>query len=187
KQHFLILTNGLDQATVESIVYWKKCGLNIDAIIYWIFEIHGEPYIEFQTYSKTEDYLEYENNCYVLNTNLRKSEKYTKEMLEERKAAAYYPGWREKIQKFQKGDIVFLYKSGTGIIAYGYASGTLNKKTCDGYPEYEYNMPLDNFVELKEPISASRMKEITGYGFNFRQTLFSISEEAANKIIEVAK
>lgn len=48
-------------------------------------------------------------------------------------------------------------------------------------------MPLDNFVVLKEPISASRMKEITGYGFNFRQTLFSISEKAANKIIQATK
>lgn len=53
---------------------------------------------------------------------------------------------------YQKGDIVFLYKSGIGIIAYGYASGILNKKACDGYPEYEYSMSLDNFVKLKEPI-----------------------------------
>lgn len=185
-QHFLILTNGMDQSTVESIIYWKSCGLNIDAIIYWVFEINGAYYIEFNMYSKTEDFLEYENNCYVLNTNLKSGEQYTKEMLQEHKASAYYPGWREKIQKFQKGDIVFLYKSGVGIIAYGYASGILNKKACDGHPDYEYYMHLDNFVILTTPISASQMKEITGYGFNFRQTLFSISEEAAKKIIEHA-
>ena len=39
KQHFLIVTNGLDQATVESVIYWKSCGLNIDAIVDWVFEI----------------------------------------------------------------------------------------------------------------------------------------------------
>ena len=33
-------------------------------------------------------------------------------MIKEHKAAAYYPGWREKIEKLQKGDTVFLYKSG---------------------------------------------------------------------------
>lgn len=184
KQHFLILTNGMDQATVESIIYWKSCGLNIDAIIYWVFEINGAYYIEFNMYAKTEDFLEYENNCYVLNTNLKSGTQYTEEMLKEHKAAAYYPGWREKIQKFQKGDIVFLYKSGVGIVAYGYANGILNKKACDGHPDYEYYMHLDNFVIFTAPISASQMKEITGYGFNFRQTLFSISEEAAKKIIE---
>ena len=186
KQHFLILTNGMDQSTVESIIYWKNCGLNIDAIIYWVFEINGAYYIEFNMYAKTEDFLEYENNCYVLNTNLKSGTQYTEEMLQEHKAAAYYPGWREKIQKFQKGDIIFLYKSGVGIIAYGYASGILHKKACDGHPDYEYYMHLDNFVILTAPISASQMKEITGYGFNFRQTLFSISEEAAKKIIEHA-
>ena len=183
KQHFLIVTNGVDQATIESIIYWKNNGLNIDAIVYWVFEISGEYYIEFNMYSQTEDFLEYENNCYVLNTNKQSNPHYTKEMIDEHKAAAYYPGWREKIQKFQKGDIVFLYESGVGIRAYGYANGILNKKSCDGYDDYEYNMILDNFVELSKPISASQMKDITDSSFNFRQTMFSISEEAAKKII----
>lgn len=187
KQHFLVVTNGLDQETVESIVYWKSNGLNIDAIIYWVFEINNQYYIEFNMYSQAEDFLEYENNCYVLNTNLRSNPKYTEEMLSEQKAAAYYPGWREKIQKFQKGDLVFLYKSGTGIIAYGYANGKLNKSPCDGHKDYEYNMKLENFETLSTPISASTMKKITQQGFNFRQTMFSISEEAAKKIIEKAK
>lgn len=187
KQHFLIVANGVDQETIESIIYWKNNGLNIDAIVYWVFDISGEYYIEFNMYSQTEDFLEYENNCYVLNTNKQSNARYTKEMLNEHKAAAYYPGWREKIQKFQKGDIVFLYESGVGIRAYGYASGVLNKAPCDGYEDYEYNMHLENFVELSTPISASQMKEITDSGFNFRQTLFSISEEAAKKIIKKAK
>ena len=53
--------------------------------------------------------------------------------------------------------------------------------------EYEYNMHLDNFVVLTNPISASKMKEIANCGFNFRQTLFSISEEAAKQIIKNIK
>lgn len=184
KQHFLIVTNGLDQSTVESVIYWKSCGLNIDAIVYWVFEISGDYFIEFNTYSQVDDYLEYENNCYVVNTNSKTDLKYTEDMLREKKAAAYWPGWREKIQKLQKGDIVFLYKSGTGIIAYGKADGKLNKCVCDGYEDYEYNMHLDDFVKLKEPVSAAKMKEITGCGYNFRQTMFSISQTSSDKIIE---
>lgn len=30
KQHFLVVTNGLDQKIIETIVYWKKNDLNID-------------------------------------------------------------------------------------------------------------------------------------------------------------
>lgn len=108
-------------------------------------------------------------------------------MLSEGKAAAYYPGWREKIKKFQKGDTVFLYENGVGIRAYGFASGVLNKKDCDGHKDYEYYMYLDNFTVLDTPISASKLKEISGHGFNFRQTLFSISEEDSKKIINFTK
>lgn len=184
KQHFLIVTNGLDQKTVEAIIYWKKNGLNIDAIIYWVFEIGNEYFIEFNMYSPIEGFLEYESNCYVVNTNYSNNRQYTKDMLKEHKAAAYYPGWREKIEKLQKGDIVFLYKSGTGIIAYGIANGKLEKKVCDGIMDYEYYMKLDDFKELTKPIAASEMKELTNQGFNFRQTLFSISEENKDILIK---
>lgn len=187
KQHFLIVTNGIDQKTIEAIIYWKHNGLNIDAVIYWIFEIANEYYIEFNTYSQTEHLLEYENNCYVLNTNEQSNPRFTKEMLKEQKAAAYYPGWREKIKKLQKGDTVFLYKSGEGIIAYGYASGVLNKKPCDNITDYEYNMSLESFVRLSQPVSAAAMKEITEIGFNFRPVMFSITEEDAKKIIQYIK
>lgn len=187
KQHFVIVTNGLDQETIESIIYWKNNGLNIDAIVYWVFEISGEYFIEFNMYSQVSDFLEYENNCYVLNTDYRNDPEHHKAMLREQKAAAYNNGWKEKIQKFQKGDTVFLYQSGVGIVAYGKADGVLNKVDEDGQVEYEYNMHLDNFVALKNPISAASMKEIANCGFNFRQTLFSISEEAAKRIIKNIK
>lgn len=183
KQHFLVVTNGIDQATVESILYWKNNGLNLDAIIYWVFEINGEYYIEFNMYSQVENFLDYENNCYVINTNSQSGSHFTEEMLREEKAAAYYPGWREKIKKLQRDDLVFLYQSGKGIIAYGYADGILHKAPCDGYPDYEYYMHLNNFTKLKEALSASEMKNLTNCGFNFRQTMFSISEEAAKKLL----
>lgn len=187
KQHFLVVTNGLDQKTIEAIAYWKKNGLNIDAIVYWVFEINGEHFIEFNMYSPIEGYLEYESNNYILNTNYANNGQHTKDMISEHKAAAYYPGWREKIKKLQKGDNVFLYKSGTGIIAYGVATGKLEKQDCDGHTDYEYYMKLDKFKELKIPFTASEMKVITNQGFNFRQTMFSISEESRELLIKEIK
>ena len=61
-QHFIIVNNGLDQNTVDAIRYWKNNGLSIDAIIYWVFEINGEYYIEVNMYFPIEGYLEYEGN-----------------------------------------------------------------------------------------------------------------------------
>jgi hypothetical protein len=187
KQHFLVVTNGLDQKTVEAISYWKKNGLNIDAIIYWVFEINNEYFIEFNMYSPIEGFLEYESNSYILNTNFSNNEKHTEDMLSEQKAAAYYPGWREKIKKLQKGDIVFLYKSGAGIIAFGIATGKLEKQDCDDHSDYEYYMKLDIFKKLRRPFSASEMKTVAAQGFNFRQTMFSISEESKDLLVKEIK
>lgn len=185
KQHFLVVVNGLDQKTIEAILYWKNNGLNIDAIVYWVFEIAGNYYIEFNMYSPIENLLEYEASSYVLNTNINNNPTHTEDMLSKQKAAAYWPGWREKIQKLQKDDLVFLYKSGTGIIAYGYADGKLHKAECDGHPDYEYFMKLNKFIKLKNPISAATMKEIAGQGFPFRTTMFSLSEEVAKKFFSI--
>lgn len=188
RQHFLIVTNGLDQRTVEAISYWKKNGLNIDGIIYWVFEIKGEYnkeyFIEFNMYSPIEGYLEYESNNYVLNTNYSNDKQNNANMLKCHKAAAYCPGWREKIEKLQKGDTVFLYKSGTGIVAYGIADGKLKKCDYEKNKDYEYYMGLEDFMILDPPMSASQMKEVTNQGFPFRTTMFSISDECKNVLIE---
>ena len=75
KQHFVIVTNGMDQETVESIIYWKSTGLSIDAIIYWVFEINSDYYIEFNTYSQMEDILK---KCgFMVKEHLKAGEKQT--------------------------------------------------------------------------------------------------------------
>lgn len=187
QQHFIIMTNGLDQQTVEAIIYWKKNGLKIDAIVYWVFEINGEYYLEFNMYSPIDSFLEYESNAYVLNTNHSNNPATTQEMIREQKAAAYHKGWQEKIEKIQKGDCVFLYQSGVGIVAYGTGTGKFDKKDYIGHPKAETFTKLNQFQVLKTPMSASQMKTVTGQGFNFRQTMFSISEESMDKLIAEIK
>ena len=188
QQHFLVVVNGLDQKTVEAISYWKSNGLNIDGIVYWVFEIENKYFIEFNMYSPIESQLEYSSNCYVVNTNYTKNETCQQEMLTDEKVAAYWPGWREKIEKIQKDDTVFLYQSGIGIIAYGIASGKLDKKNFENHVNYEYSMKLNKFKKLKKPLAASEMKKIANQGFSFRNTMFSVSEESKDLLLnEVTK
>lgn len=179
-QHFLIMTNGIDQKTMKAIQYWKKVGLNIDAVVYWIYEIGGEHYIEFNTYSYDKQKIQYETKAYIINTDFSNSKKHHTSMLAEHKAAAYSKGWREKIEKLQNGDTVFLYQSGVGIVAYGVADGIVNKVDKDD----EYNMHLNDFVLLDTPLEASKIKQIIERNLIFTQTMFAIPNEAAQKLIE---
>lgn len=174
KQHFVIVTNGVDQETLEAISYWKNNGLNIDAIVYWVYKLNNQSFIEFDMYSPVEGFISYENNSFVVNTCGKT------EMIDEQKAAAYYPGWREKIQRLQKGDYVFLYHSGAGIVAYGIADGVLRKKDCDGHKDYEYYMHLNDFKKLQKPITANEMKVLAEKGFPFPQTMYTISDQVKN-------
>jgi len=183
QQHFVVMTNGLDQKTVEGILYWKKNGLKIDAVIYWVYEIGSQYYIEFDMYSPVEGFLAYESSNYILNTNSSNDPQNHEDMLREHKAAAYLRGWKENIDKLQKGDMVFLYQSGRGIVAYGRASGVLETAPCGGEPDGEHFQRLTSFHQLKAPMSAAEIKRTAGREYVFYQTMFSISDECRERLL----
>ncbi len=96
--------------------------------------------------------------------------------------------WFHRAQNVNAPWIVYvLYKSDYGIIAYGTADGKLEKKDCDGYKDYEYYMHLDDFTVLKNPLSTSKIKELTKQGFPFRTTMFYMSEECKDIIMKEIK
>jgi hypothetical protein len=68
-----------------------------------------------------------------------------------RKVAAYFAPWKHKIERLERGDVVFLYKSGAGIVAMGEDNGKLEKAAYHynpDHPDEEY------FQEVEElPVS----------------------------------
>lgn len=177
-QHFLIVTDGTDLKTRNAINYWKTQGLSMDAIVYRVYETSGgEPLIELGTYSPVQDVIEQEAESYIVNTNYKNNINAHNDMLTQKKAAAYYHPWKHKIKRIEKGDKVFLYKSGVGIVAMGIGSGILNVCDYQGHKDEEYAMPLSDFYQLKKPLSAAQMKTVTQSDFTFRQTMFSIGNK----------
>ena len=122
---------------------------------------------------------------YVLNTNIVNSKEDDKYMLQEQKAAAFFPGYKENIEKFQKGDIVFLYRSGEGIVAVGTASGVVVKRNYqndDNYPEEEYCQFLSDFKHIGQPLTASQIRTMTGKNPPFLRFMFPLDEDAGKKL-----
>lgn len=118
-QNFIVVTNGIDQQSLEAIEYWKEQGIKIDALIYWVYKLEDKNYLEISKYMPNGNLLDYETHNYVLNTNLNNNKESHNEILEKKIAAAYYSGWKEKIDRLQIGDRIFLYQSRKGIIASG--------------------------------------------------------------------
>lgn len=97
-------------------------------------------------------------------------------MLKNQVSAAFEDGYKEKIAKFKKGDWVFLYESGQGIIAFGQASGRLEKAPHYGREDKTYYQRLEGFTRLSKAIKASEIKRILNRSFPFAQTLAQITD-----------
>ncbi len=119
---------------------------------------------------------------FLLNTNYNNDEDTHFHMLKNQEAAAFCSGWKEYICQLSKGDIVYLYQSGAGIIASGMVSGELEKHEHYGKPEDKYSKALDDFKIGFKAISARQFKEITGGGANFRRTMTELSLSQGHKI-----
>jgi len=108
---------------------------------------------------------------YVLNTNRRHDDSDHDYMLNNGIAAAFYDPWKFNIDRIKKGDTVFLYENGVGIVAYGIGSGnTLKKDRYDDKDECHYQ-ELSDFKVLEKPISAAKIKKILNRNVVFLRTM----------------
>ena len=193
QQVFVVLTNGLDVETRQAVKYWRQTKLDIRPWVYRAYEFEGQMLLEISPFRTADDPLEDQaesqgDGYYVLNTNHSNNVKDDEAMLTERKAAAYLTPWKFKISRLKKGDHVFLYRSGVGIVAVGKANGQLRKVPARGEPDEEYNMPLVDFIHVVPPLTAAAIKDISGNsGLVFRQTMFSLDHEGGVKLYQAAR
>lgn len=124
------------------------------------------------------------NKYFMLNTNYNNDEETHFNMLRLQEAAAFCKGWKEYICQLSKGDTVYLYQSGVGIIASGTVSGGLEKNEYGGIEEDKYSKALDNFKFGFKAVSAKQFKDITGGGANFRRTMVELSSSQGQKVKE---
>ncbi|HEY6457809.1 MAG TPA: hypothetical protein VIY90_21245 [Steroidobacteraceae bacterium] len=188
EQVFIVMVNGLDFRTRQAIQYWRSRKLDVRPWIYRIYKGLGQEVLLEMARFAVEDnpYEDATTGSYILNTNFRNSPADHQEMLAKKKAAAYLTPWKHKIEQLSKGDTVFLYQSGTGIVAYGYASGKLEKAPAGGdlkQSDEEYFMKLNKFQIINLPISAAQIRQITGNSYSFRGTMFSIDADSSAALV----
>lgn len=192
-QHLVVIANGIDKNTFKAIRYWKEKGLNIDSIPYNVYTIDDKPFLEISTSNPdNEEFIEYQEGYYIVNTNKTWMKDAYKDMLDHPKAAAYWV-MKGRVAKITKGDTVYLYHNGVGIIAKGKATGGYESKELEGHPNEEFFVPLelewkvDIDSEQNLAIAAWEIKKKTGLSHSFRQTVFSITKEMISAIDELRK
>ena len=196
QQRFVLVTNGVDTDTISAIEYWSNMGVNIDCSPYRIYDIGGKPYIQFDTYNPIGEVIPEINTWYfIVNTNKTWMDSAWQDMIGDRKkgkAAAYY-NRKWAICKIPVNSIIYLYHTGVGVIAKGKAVSSVKKKDFDGdideefYIEldFEWAQPKENWNE--EAIPAWEINSKLNTGHRFRQTAFTISDDMAQAIDEIAR
>lgn len=197
KQVFVLITDGVDEDTISAVNYWSGQGISIVCIPYSVYNIDGQPYLQLRPYSPTNEVIvERATSYFVANTNGTWEPDVWKDMIGDGrtgKAAAYYDR-KHAITNIPKGATVFLYHTGTGIVAKGHSKSDFQKTRFHDAPDEEFYVPLEfEWALSKEEEwgnlapTARDINQTLQTGHRFRQTVFSISEEMADAIDRIAK
>jgi hypothetical protein len=187
KQVFVVMTNGLDYRTREAAQYWRSSGLDVRP---WVYRVYAggvdEMLLEMSPFRVLDNpYEDIAEGYYILNTNITNDQQDHDDMLSHGKAAAYFDPGKFKIERLEKGDVVFLYQSRVGIVAFGEADGKLVKVSYQGnpaHPDEEYSMKLQRFQRVSPPLSAAEIKKISGINHVFMSTMFGLDADSGKAI-----
>ena len=127
---------------------------------------------------------------FLLNTNHSNDPRDDAAMLAHGRAAAFHDPWKHQIERLQRGDVVFLYRSGTGIVAFGRASGALEVRDRHGDPLQageEHAMELDDFTLLDAPLTAAEIRLVAERNITFQPTMTALPPGAGERILAAAR
>jgi hypothetical protein len=189
KQHFVIVTNGVDRETIEAIQYWKDQGLNIDCLPYKLYKIANDNYFEFSSYNPENDVIyEGNRNIYFVNTNWSWDQKAFLDMLNNSKASAY-GGRRYSIGRIKPNDIVLLYHTRCGVIACGKAIGDVirNEQAEEYYVKLKFEWMVNPDTDWDKAVHAWEINLKLGTSYSFRGTVISCDEETYAAIRDIQK
>jgi hypothetical protein len=188
RQRFVVVTAGKDLKTLEAIRYWNKHRLPLQSITYHVYQHDDTFFLDFNAYSpSSDDYIGLVSRDYVVNTNVAYMPTAYLEMLQGNKASAYYDR-KTAVDGINKDDRVFLYHSGVGIAAVGRATRGVQACAYKGDLDEEHYIPLKLELKVdpvKQPekcLSASEINKVLGTSHRFRQTVFRMDKEQADKV-----
>lgn len=166
-----------ENAAIQDLA--DTAGITRQDVLYELVKKYALPAFQAQQseFNAAEDLKEIpaseatSQNYYLVNTNKAHDIDDHNFMINNGRVAAFEDGYTQKITKIKKGDVVFLYESGVGIKAFGYASGVVQKTDHYNIPEKTFYQELNDFKILDKPMPAKRICAILERRVPFIQTM----------------
>lgn len=192
-QRLIIVGSYSDSKLIEAVEYWKSKGLLIDFIPYRVYEINGKFYFEF--FSKPYDIHINPKDIkgIIFDTNRTYDENSIWDMIQGRKVSAY-GSVAEAVNSFKKGDYVFYYHKGYGVVAAGIIKSETkenkgNTRDKELYRDVDLITPEIESIEENHYVAYSELCELLNKGFYLARTtkVPYLSEEECKKLLKCLK
>ena len=197
RQKLIIIGNAADEELIDIVQYWKQQGLSISFAPYRIYKFKDKEDIYFEFFATPYDQHDNpeEKKGVIIDTNV----KYSREglpdvryMMEKSRIAAFGDDKKE-IDRINKGDIVFFYHQGYGVVA----AGTVKSDRIEDskmeeetwYREVVFLTTPPKTIDENSVIPPAKIAEITEKSFCWRGTLKRpfLSIKQANELVEELK
>lgn len=191
KQHLIIVGSAGDAELIRNVDYWKSKGILISFIPYRVYHLAGEYYFEFFSLPYDQHSNPGQAKGVIFDTNLSYDEDGIWYMCQGNRVAAF-GSIQGIVYSFSKGDTVFLYHKGHGIVAAGEVKSDV-KVDADAdamYRDLKWLTPVPKKGEQLKFMPVSQIKQVTGCNFWWAKTMkapFLNKEESKHLLVELKK
>ena len=193
RQHLWVIGSAGDEQLIQNVSYWKSQGLSLDFIPYRVYKIGNDHYFEFFSLPYDQHSNPSEIKGVIFDTNRSWNEEAIWYMCENDRVAAFGE-IKGVVYSFRKGDYVFLYHKGKGIVAVGKVESEVKEDKEDKqkntlYRDLRWLTPKPTKEKPFKAMSASKIKEVMGYNFFWAKTMKPpfLNKEESEKLLAALK
>ncbi len=184
KQSLVIVGNGGDDELIRNVDFWQSKGISLSFIPYRVYKVAGEDYFEFFSLPHDKHSNPDLTKGVIFDTNLSYNEESIWYMCDRNRVAAF-GSIKGIVHSFNKGDVVFLYHKGHGIVAAGEVkSDVKDDAPADAmYRDLKWLTPKPTKGKPLKFMSVAQIKQLTGRNFYWAKTMkppFLNKEDAAH-------
>ncbi|MBP7372822.1 MAG: hypothetical protein KBG39_01655 [Opitutaceae bacterium] len=172
RQRLVIIGTAGDTELIRNVEYWRSRGLPVDFIPYRIYRIGGESFFEFFSLPYDQHSNPGDAKGVIFDTNRSYDEEAIWYMCEHSRVAAF-GGIQGIVHSFNKGDIVFLYHKGSGIVAVGKVKSDVKADEVKDalYRDLQWMTPVPRKGAELRAMSAAQIKDTMGFNFWWAKTM----------------
>jgi hypothetical protein len=171
-QHLIIVGTAGNDNLIQNVDYWKSKGLSVSFIPYRVYQLGGEEYFEFFSHPYDRHANPAHAKGVIFDTNLSYDANSIWYMIDNNRVAAF-GDIQHVVNWLGRGDLVFLYHRGKGIVAAGEVSSDVKSDSSwDAlYRDLRWRTNTPIKAHAFKAMPAWQIRQVTNRNFYWAKTV----------------